>query len=281
MRIQIREPQLLGDVCKRVLRWEQRAADTAAAYAPRRHGSGLYARAAWRLGISPAQLWNLSNGSTGRALNQRVFHALHSYLPPSHVSEHAVRRWEKDLDRALWTPAAAEAFRTYIRWLRRELRRYGAQWRDGWPIYRAKGSDLYSVAWRLLAELRRRYPEEFAPLEKRASQLAKTRGWQPDHQPGRVEYAAHLSPAQRAVLAELTRSPNRYLTISELRRLDLAYLRIVEPILVGESSGGVELTPEELGKELPAYLRAAVKREVLLLQRSPDLARIQRSPSRG
>src|SRR5207249_4728010 len=109
----------------------------------------------------------------------------HSYLPPSHVSRRLVRRWETDLDRALWTPTAAQAFRAYVGWLRRELRRYGAQWRDGWPIYRAEGNDLYSVAWRLVAELQERYPTELAPLEKKAKQLATSRGWRPDRKAGR------------------------------------------------------------------------------------------------
>ncbi|SRR6266568_1640205 len=278
MRIQIREPQLLADVCKRLLRWEQEAADTTA-HSPRTHRSGLYVRTAWRLGISSGQMWSLSNGVTGRALNQRVFHALRSYLPPDHVTEHAWRRFEKDLDSALWTPAAEAAFRAYVAWLRRELRRYGAQWRDGWPIYRADGNDLYSIAWRLVAKLKQQYPEEFAPLEKRAKQLATSRGWRPDDKPGRVQYAAHLSPAQRTVLAEIARSPHRYLTDTERRRLDLAFLRIVDPILASRSSGGVEMRRDELGKELPSYLQAAVKREALLLRRTPDLARIQRSPT--
>jgi hypothetical protein len=60
-------------------------------------------------------------------------------------------------------------------------------------------------------------------------------------------------------------------------RRQLALWRVVEPLLAGGETDGIERTWEELeqGNDLRDYLKAALRRERILLDRSPDLARAQ------
>lgn len=57
----------------------------------------------------------------------------------------------------------------------------------------------------------------------------------------------------------------------------LALWRTVEPLLASEESGGVERTIDELetNGELGPYLKAALRREQILLHRKPDFERAQ------
>ena len=61
-------------------------------------------------------------------------------------------------------------------------------------------------------------------------------------------------------------------------RIQLARYRIMEPLIAADNTGGVERSVTELrnARELEAYLRAAVRREELLLKREPDHIRAQK-----
>jgi hypothetical protein len=61
-------------------------------------------------------------------------------------------------------------------------------------------------------------------------------------------------------------------------RIELALQRVAEPLVAGEETNGVERTWEEMdeAKDLGPYLRAALRREELLLRRAPDMQRAQK-----
>ena len=218
VRIAIVDHALLTSACRQIEKWE-----------------GSQKRAAAQLGIGLGQFHRLRSGAAGKGLNGPVFRALYSYLPPEHASEPAVRRWERDLMSSLMTPEATSALDAYVKWLRRELARFGL--RMDRQLHTVTSRDPpYEQAWRMLRHFMDRHLEAFARLER-------------------------LTPEKG--------SPR-----FDKWRHELAYLRVVEPFLApdGVELGWQQL--EERGK-LAVYLRTAVRREGLLLSREPDLQRAQ------
>lgn len=191
--------------------------------------------AAARLGVGIGQFHRLLNGSSGKALNSAVFEALYSYLPPDHATERHVRRWEERLMASLMTPAAVDALDAYGGWLRGELARFG--FRLDRQLQKVVRRDPeYDRTWGVIEELREAYPGLFARLDE-------------------------LQPS---------RDGSRF----DRLRFDLAYLRVVEPLL---APGGIEFRFDDLKArdQLRPYLRAAIRRECLLLGRESDLERAQ------
>lgn len=148
MRLQVLDKRRLARVCRQVERWE-----------------GSWRKAAQQLGLGAGTFWRLRAAQGGKAINGGIFQALYGYLPPEHVSDVSISRWQQDLFRAVLSPQAAEAFNTYWQWLRRELRRSGKRWhaRDDWPS--PAGDGRYSACVRVVDALRRKYPKDFAPLD--------------------------------------------------------------------------------------------------------------------
>ncbi len=204
---------------------------------------GSSARAAVRLKIGAGTFSRWRQGKGGTHLNARSAHALFAYLPPDSVSEPAFRRWERDRARAILAPEASSALERYERWLGRELCRLA---KAGGENLRPHGR--WRDTWprwadKLLRTVNEECPGEFAPLFKLEEQLAQRVTW------------------------------------TSSARFRLAYLRIVEPLLAARETGGFELGAEHLktAERLRPYLRAAVKRECVLLTREPDLQRAQRT----
>jgi hypothetical protein len=64
-------------------------------------------------------------------------------------------------------------------------------------------------------------------------------------------------------------------------RVDLAFRRIVEPLLQTDGSGGIERDWRELNhEELEAFVKAGIKRETIMLDRSPDIQRAKEASER-
>jgi hypothetical protein len=265
MRLLVTNPARLARYCDQIARWE---------------GSQLVA--ARRLDIGVGQFNRLLRKRGGHALNGRVWQRLEHYLPPDHVTSiRLVRRWEADLEAAVMTPAATKAFDGYVAWLRRELRRFTKSWRDGWPRYRRGGGDRYSRCLHLVWRLRNRFPGHFSGLETVAKVIAKSRGWAPGRERLMTEKTVKVNPKFRT-LAEVREQERLwghrwFLTTTERLRLELAHLRVVEPLLASEEAAGIEMQVDDLGEEdLRSYLGAAVRREVVLLRRAADLQRAQK-----
>jgi hypothetical protein len=287
MRIMVRDKHGLANACRQIERWEGSARDN-----DEHESLPPWKRAAWRLGIGKGTFWRLRKAEGGPTLNQSVFRAISRYHPPDHASVRAVRDWERTLEEALITPDGVASILTYIRWLNAQLRRYGlvgGREAGGWASPRGRPT-IARECWRVLRELRKRYPAEFGPLRK----LEDTR--RPKRELNLAGTVDHIPLPGCSIPGKHTirqcRADRNYWESREETwwtdkwRFELAYLRIVEPLVVAGRAGGVELTWEEMadprpvqgrkGSLLQAYLATAVQRECLLLKRDGDLQRAQR-----
>lgn len=204
---------------------------------------GSWRKAAWQMDVGAGTFWRLRAAAGGPTIQSRTFDAFYGYLPPDHVSLSTMAKWDRDLGAAVLCRRPYEALVIYENWLRRELRRF-ARWDRSFQMARPRsdGKDLFGACRRVLKVLLREYPAEFAPLARLTSRGQRRTDRLRDH---------------------------------------LAYLRIAEPLVAFEATNGIELGPEELAKRdrLRPYLRAAVRRETIFLERAADIERAQEMAS--
>lgn len=235
MRLRVLDPSLLSRACRQIERWW-----------------GSQAKAAYRLDIGLGQFCRLRNQRGGHALNARVFRALWRHIPPDSASERDVRRWERDfLGAFAGSPTIRANLTSYARWLKRELRRFAPRFNpDGGWAGSTTAVRLPAAYAGALDDLRARHGSLFKALVTEADRLAP-----------RILYKDG--------------SWDRWGPAVSRWRVELAYIRIVEPLLT--KTGGIELTTADLqsmGRTAErAYLRAAIRREVILLRRASDVQR--------
>lgn len=104
-------------------------------------------------------------------------------------------------------------------------------------------------------------------------------GWEFERIAERVELLAHL----RRQLPDLFAGFDRFLVRRQhtAQRADLAYTRIVAPLMDALESGFVERRWQEMkSSELRQFVKAGMQRERILLTRAPDVQRTQEAAER-
>jgi hypothetical protein len=124
--------------------------------------------------------------------------------------------------------------------------------------------------------------------------LVPPRPPEPEQEEPEEEEEEELSPAERErrrVLDELrSRFPSYFNDLDRYLkerghvgiRVQRAYLNLVEPLLQGDETGGIERDWSELtDDEQIEFIKAGIKREKILLNRSPDIPRAQEAAQRN
>lgn len=257
---------------------------------------GSQEKAARRLGISQSLLSKLANLRHVDSVSRATLDKLRKHIPP---------RDQDLLDQALVSPTAAAILRKYDTWVARELSRFGValppehlRWTRGQPSERTKWLDgaVADAKARLANEFEPVAPEGshvvYMPALSEAEKLFAMDCWR------QLEgmYVAHhrqLLPAfsnfERSLVGQgfgdaskLKKVRDTDLSAEAIKnflspRGVLAVLRAVEPLMHGGSAFQMELWVQELGErgDLEKFLEVSFARELIVLDREPDLQRAQ------
>ena len=205
-------------------------------------------QAARALGIDRGHYSKLVRGYARKAITQTLFESLRCYIP------------DRDLARALLMPQAEATFKQYRNWLRQSLRPVNLH-------FMVELDRPFVDLQRLLKSWHHQLPPSDLSRQRQDRQVACNRLLSNLRQ--RDPYRLFFDRFEKWAMRQGWRTGNS--------RYQLALLRVVEPLVTFRESAFIERHPLELEEsgELDRYVEAALKKERILLNRAPDLQRVQ------